>query len=61
MSDLLDVEKIPKVGNSSVLTYNESVLNHISLLKILFAAYKVGLYITVIELRVQTSAIYEIS
>ena len=26
MSDLLDGEKIPKMGNSPVLTYNESVL-----------------------------------
>ena len=34
MSDLLDVEKIPKVGNSPVLTYkNASVFNHISLLE----------------------------
>ena len=46
MFDLLDVEKNPKAGISPVLTYNEYVLNHISLLKKSFVANKVGLYIT---------------
>ena len=48
MSDLLVVEKIPKVGDSPVLTYKiHQCFNHISLLKQRFVAYKVGLYIKV--------------
>ena len=47
MFNMLDVETIPNVWNSPVLTYNESVFNHISLLKQWFVAYKVGLYIKV--------------
>ena len=48
MSDLLDVEKIPKVGNSPALTYKMHLcFNHISLLKQCFVAYKVGIYIKV--------------
>ena len=33
MSDLLNVEKIHKVGNLPVLTNNESVTSHINVLK----------------------------